>query len=167
MSFAYHWPVSLTLAAAVCSVAMAQSPSAPDLGAEKAAITKLRRANNEAIAARDLDGTMRMVADDYVLVAGGDGIIRSKLESRERWAKDFALAQPVNQCVRRTTTIAVGQSSGILRAAETGSWQCPRETSSGAAIPYGSYFAHWSKRSTEWQLVADNYVTLGCRGSGC
>jgi ketosteroid isomerase-like protein len=167
MSFLYRWPMSLPLAAAVCSVAMAQSPSAPDLEAEKVAITKLRRASNEAIATRDLEGTMRMFAEDYVAVSGNDGITRSKSESREHWAKDFALLQPLNQCVRRPTTIAVGQSGGILRAAESGSWQCPRETSSGAATPYGSYFAHWSKRSKEWRLVGDNYVTLGCRGAGC
>lgn len=167
MPFHFRWLASLTLAVAVCSVAMAQSPGAPDLEAEKAAITKLRRESNEAIAARDLEGTMRMLADDYVVVGGNDGIIRSKSENREHWAKDFASPHPVNQCVRRPANIAVGQSGGILRAAETGSWDCTRTALSGAATVYGSYFAHWSKRSNDWRLVADNYVTLGCRGPGC
>jgi ketosteroid isomerase-like protein len=167
MSFLDRWLVGLVLAASLSSAAMARSPSAPDLGAEQAVIAGLRRANNEAIAARDLDATMRMAADDYVAVGGNDGLIRSKEEMRKLWAKDFASPHPANQCVRRPATIRVGQAAGVLRAAESGRWQCHGETSSGAATPYGSYFAHWSKRSGEWRLISDNYVTLGCRGPGC
>jgi len=166
MKFLDLWLVGLALAVAQGSAAMAQSPSPPDLRTEKAAIAALRRANNEAIAARDLDATMRIAADDYVAVGGNDGI-RGKEAMRKLWAEDFASARPANRCVRQPATIEVGQDAGVLRAAETGRWRCPRETSSGAATPYGAYFAHWSKRSGEWRLVSDNYVTLGCRGPGC
>ncbi|TPG13638.1 YybH family protein [Sphingomonas oligophenolica] len=167
MSFRYSWPMGLTLAVSLSAAGMAKPPTASEMKAEKAAIIELRRANNAAIAASDLDGTMRMAADDYVLVGGNDGIIRSKEEMRQRWADDFASPHPANRCVRQPANITVGQAGGVLRAAEIGNWRCPAERPSGAATPYGTYLAHWSKRSTEWRLVSHNYVTLGCRGPGC
>ena len=100
----------MTLAAALSSAALAQSSKAPDVGAEQAVIAGLRRVNNEAIDARDLDGAMRMVADEYVAVRGNDGLICSKEEMSKRWAEDFASPHPVNQCVSRPTTIEVGQA---------------------------------------------------------
>lgn len=167
MSLLDRWLAGLTLAAALSSAALAQSSNAPDVSADQAVIAGLRRANNEAIGARDLDGTMRMVADDYVAVGGNDGLIRSKEEMSILWAKDFASPHPVNQCVRRPTTIEVGQAGVVTRAAESGHWQCRGETTSGTPAACGAYFAHWSKRSGEWRLVSDNYVTLGCHDPGC
>lgn len=163
MSWLKRGCVGLALAMALGSAAWAQAAGAPDVAAEKNAIAALRRANNQAIAARDLEATMRMVAEDYVAVGGSDGVVRSRDEMRSLWARDFASPHPANQCVRQPTTIEVGQVAGVLRAAESGRWRCPGERST----PVGAYFAHWSKRSGEWRLVSDNYVTLGCRGPGC
>jgi ketosteroid isomerase-like protein len=133
---------------------------------ERSAIHALRVANNRAIAARDVNRTMLIAAEDYVLVSGSDTIIRSAEAMRARWTESF---RDSNQggCVRQPEQVEVGQNGGVLRAAETGRWRCPRTTPGGEAEPYGSYFAHWSKRSGEWRVVSDNYVTLGCRGKGC
>ena len=126
-------------------------------------ILALRAAHNRAIAARDMDGIMRLSADDYVLVAGSDAIVRGAAEMRERWAASFA--SPGFGCVRTLRGLEIGEQGGIWRAAETGTWVC-----TGAAPEaemHGSYFAHWSRRSGAWRVVSDNYVTLGCRGRGC
>ncbi len=133
---------------------------------ERAAIHALRARNNQAIAARDVDGTMSIAADDYVLVAGSDTIVRSAEAMRLRWAETFR--DPGSRgCVRQPEKIEVGEYGDVLRAAEYGQWRCPRTTPAGEAEPHGSYFAHWSKRAGEWRVVSDNYVALGCRGSGC
>ena len=136
------------------------------LADEQSTIRALRAANNLAIAARDVDGTMSLAADDYVLVGGGGTIFRSAEAMRARWSESFRDPSQ-SGCVRQPESIDVGQHGGVLRAAEAGRWRCPRTTPVGAAEPYGSYFAHWSKRSGAWRVVSDNYVTLGCRGSEC
>jgi ketosteroid isomerase-like protein len=57
---------------------------------DQAAVLRLRRANNQAIAARDLPGTLAIAADDYVLVAGADTIVRTREEIARVWAAAFA-----------------------------------------------------------------------------
>lgn len=138
-----------------------------DIQKEKMQIAALRRENNEAIATRNLSGVLKILADNYAAVGGNDGIIRSKEEARELWLKDFARAHRLDQCIRQPSQILVGQAGGVLRAAELGSWRCPSQTEQGEATPHGRYFAHWSKRSGEWRVVSDNYVTLECTGPGC
>ena len=133
---------------------------------ERSTIQSLRAANNRAIAARDVDGTMSIAADDYVVVRGGDTIVRSAEAMRAQWDESFRDPRQ-DGCVRQLENIDVGQQGGVLRAAESGRWRCPRTTPTGEAEHYGSYFAHWSKRSGAWRVVSDNYVTLGCTGSDC
>lgn len=109
---------------------------------------------------------MRIVADDYVLVAGNGEIIRSAEATRAAWSEDFR--EPGRSaCVRQPRNIDVGQDGDGLRAAETGQWRCPVTRPTGEAVYHGSYFAHWSKGSGEWRVVSDNYVSLGCDGNGC
>ena len=135
-------------------------------GRERSMIQRLRVANNAAIAARDVTATMGIAADDYVLVAGSDTIYRSAEAMRAGWAESFADSSFVG-CNRVPTSIRLGERAGILRAAESGEWRCTSTTGRGEAQAFGSYFAHWSRRSGEWRVVSDNYVTLGCRGPGC
>lgn len=150
----------------LASVGMERPTDAPHLDGEQATIYSLRAANNRAIAARDVDGTMSIAADDYVVVRGGDTIVRSAEAMRAQWDESFADPRQ-GGCVRQPENIEVGQQGGVLRAAESGRWHCPTTTPAGEAVPHGSYFAHWSKRSGAWRVVSDNYVTLGCRGSDC
>ncbi|HEV2594363.1 MAG TPA: hypothetical protein VGU01_04105, partial [Sphingomicrobium sp.] len=82
----------------------------PDFRHEESEIAGLRQANNEAIAARNLIGTVQILADNYAGVGGNDGIIRSKEEARAFWSKDFASVQHLNQCVRKPSKIRVGEA---------------------------------------------------------
>ena len=144
----------------------AQLHTAPTYAVERKAILALRAENNRAIAAHDLDGTMRIVADDYVMVGGSSGIERSPAENRKGWAEDFATKE-LDRYVRTTTRVEIGERNGVLRAAELGRWEGINHKAAGVSRPYGSYFVHWSKATGQWRVVSETYVTLGCRGPGC
>jgi ketosteroid isomerase-like protein len=141
----------------------ARSGSSSRFDAERAAILALRAANNRAMAAGDLEGTMRIVARDYVLVSGSGQIVRSAEEMRAIWAG--ALRDKSRLCVRTPLRVDVGANRGVLRAAESGEWTC--RGSAADATDHGAYFAHWSRNSGAWQVTSDTYVALGCRGAGC
>lgn len=119
---------------------------------ERAAILALRAENNRAIAAGDVDGIMRIAADDYVLIAGGGTIVRSHADMRRRWAETR------QRCTRTPRRVEIGAAGTQRRAAETGEWVCAGDRP-GAAVN-GSYFAHWTNESGTWRVVSDTYVTL-------
>ena len=58
---------------------------------EQSAVTitycELGEVQLQRLGARNLDGTMRIVADDYVAVGGNDGLICSNEEMSKRWAE--------------------------------------------------------------------------------
>ena len=126
---------------------------------ERSTILELRADHNRAIAAGDVEGFMRIAADDYVAIFGGGRIIRSKDELRRTW-----MARP-QHCTRTPVRLEIGLVDRQLRAAELGEWRC--DVQDPAKIYKGSYFAHWSKKSGEWRVVSDTYVSLICRGNGC
>lgn len=143
-----------------------QLQAADTYATDRASILALRAQNNRALAAHDLDGTMRIVATDYVRVGGNSGIERSPAENRKRWAEEFNTPGH-DRYVRTPTKIEVGLRKGVLRAAELGHWEGIDHKPTGISRPYGEYFVHWSKISGHWLVVSETYVTLGCRGSGC
>ena len=154
------------LAIAATGVAMAGSGSGASPGADRREILRLRQDNNLAIAARDLDRTMAIAAEDYVLVGGNDGIRHSREIQRRDWADSFASPDGLI-CVRTPERVEIGRVGETRRAAEIGRWRCESRTPNGPAVRTGLYLAHWSTRSGAWKVVSDNYVTLACRGAGC
>lgn len=144
----------------------AQLHAAPTYADERKAILALRAENNRALAAHDLDGAMRIVADDYVMIGGNSGIERTPAENRKGWAEEFA-TKGHDRYVRTTTRVEIGERKGVLRAAELGRWEGIDHKAAGVSRPYGSYFVHWSKATGQWRVVSETYVTLGCRGPGC
>ena len=144
----------------------AQIQAAPSRADEKKTILALRTQNNRAIAAHDLDGTMGIVADNYVLVGGSSGIERSQAETRKGWTEEFA-TEGFDRYVRTPTQVEVGEHKGVLRAAELGRWEGFNRKAAGVSRPFGRYFVHWSKVTGNWRVVSETYVTLGCRGPGC
>ncbi len=153
---------------AVLGVTLIGAPlhAAPRYADEKRIILALRAENNRAIAAHDLDGVMRIVADDYVLTGGSSGIERSPAEARKGWAERFAI-EGHDRYVRTPTQVEVGERKGVLRAAELGRWEGIDRKAAGVSRPFGRYFVHWSKATGRWKVVSETYVTLGCRGPGC
>lgn len=133
---------------------------------DKRAILALRQANNRALAAHDLDATMSIVADNYVMTGGNSGIERSVAENRKAWSEEFATPGH-DRYVRTTVGLEVGERKGVLRAAENGTWEGIDHKEAGDARPWGRYFIHWSKVSGRWRIVSESYVTMGCHGPGC
>ena len=152
----------------VLSMAMisTQLNAAPTYTDERKLIQVLRAENNIAIAAPDIDGTMRIVAENYVMTGGSSGIERTVAENRKGWIEEFA-TKGHDRYVRTMTKLEIGASKGILRAAELGRWEGINHREAGISKPFGSYFVHWSKVSGQWRVVLETYVTLGCRGPGC
>lgn len=133
---------------------------------DKQEILALRAANNRAIAAHDLDATMSIVADNYVMTGGNSGIERNVAENRKGWSDEFATPGH-DRYVRTPEDLQVGERKGVLRAAESGVWEGIDHKPAGESRPYGRYFVHWSKAGGRWRVVSESYVTLGCRGPGC
>ena len=158
----------LKMICAVSGLAMisAQLSAAPSRLSEKGTILALRADNNRSIAAHDLDGTMLIVADNFVLVGGNSGIERSRTETRRGWAEEFAV-KGFDRYVRTPMQVEVGERMGVLRAAELGRWEGIDHKAAGVSRPFGRYFVHWSKATGNWKVVSETYVTLGCRGPGC
>lgn len=156
----------LLSAAPVATRASAPPRPAIDVAREIATLRSLRAQNNRAIAAHDLDTTMRIVGEDFVLVGGNSGIDRSRADDRKGWAEEFARPGH-DRYVRTPARFEVGARKGVLRAAELGTWQGIDHLPAGDSRPFGSYFVHWSKATGEWKTVAETYVTLGCHGRGC
>lgn len=152
----------------VLGVALISAPlnAATTYADERKAILALRAENNRAVAAHDLNGVMAIVADNYVMTGGSSSIERTRSENRTGWAEEFA-AVGFDRYVRTATRVEIGEHKGGLRAAELGRWEGINHKPGGVARPYGSYFVHWSKATGKWQIVAETYVTLGCRGPGC
>ena len=155
----------IAIAAALAMIGT-YAQAAPSYPAEKKAILDLRANHNRAIASRDLEATMIIAADDYVLVDGSSAIARSKEEDRKGWAEEFA-SKGFGRYVRTPVQVDVGERKGVLRAAELGRWEGVMQRASGEAHPFGRYFAHWTKATGQWKVVSETYVTLGCRGKGC
>lgn len=140
--------------------------AAPTYADERKLIQALRDENNVAIAAHDIDSTMHIVAENYVMTAGNSSIERTPAENRKGWIEEFA-TKGHDRYVRTMTKLEVGASKGVLRAAEIGRWEGIDRKEAGISKPFGSYFVHWSKVTGQWRVVAETYVTLGCRGPGC
>ncbi|WP_404712098.1 YybH family protein [Sphingomonas sp. MMS24-J13] len=127
---------------------------------DEAQIRALRGRHNLALAMRDLDGAMAIVAADAVLVAGNGGILRSKAEIRKAWRSEFARSDYVRY-VRTPETIEIGALPDEGRAAETGHWEGLVRGIGGDARLFGRYLVHWIKTPKGWRTIADVYVTLG------
>jgi ketosteroid isomerase-like protein len=150
----------------VSASAGARASKAPAYAEDRHAILALRAANNHALAAHDVDGTLAFAAADYVTIGGNSGIWNGIEENRKGWVEEFA-TPGLDRYVRTPSQVEIGARKGVLRAAELGRWVGIDHKPAGEARPFGRYFAHWTKASGEWRVVSETYVTLGCRGAGC
>ena len=154
------------LSLALASPAASSQSKASAHAEDRRAILALRAANNQALAAHDVDRAMAIAAADYVTVGGDSSIERGTAQNRKGWVEEFA-APGHDRYLRTPVEVEIGERKGVLRAAESGRWEGVNHKVAGEARPFGRYFAHWTKASGTWRAVSETYVTLGCRGSGC
>jgi ketosteroid isomerase-like protein len=67
--------------------------------------------------------------------------------------------------VRTPDRIDVGAPEGAPVAAETGRW-VGSSTDSSKVRTTGRYLVRWTKRTGEWRIVSETYVTVDLDGPG-
>ncbi len=149
----------LKTACAALGMAMisAQLQAAPSNADEKKTILALRAEHNRAIAAHDLEGTMRIAAEDYVLIGGSSGIERSQAETRKRWVEHSMTSR-----VTATAHVGNGPRADIC----IGRWQrrpTPRLRSDKRARPLADRSGTGFCREKAWLSFADIVYFLAAR----
>ena len=141
---------------ALTSAAPAGRPQSDDAAKIRAA----RAAQNQAIAARDLDRVASFWIDDVQVTAGLGFTLRGRDVYRHAFLADSAMVYK-----RDTETIQVNSRWPI--AWETGSWTGRLAGQSGAPVLSGRYAAQWIEDSGQWQIRSELFVALQCSGVGC
>jgi ketosteroid isomerase-like protein len=155
---------SHVLAAAV--LATVTFPAAALDSSAKSFITRLRRDNNVALAAHDLDRIGSIYTDDAVFVWSDGTSAIGKNALLQTFGEDFADPRWTSVIFTRTpTTILVNGSSD--RAFESGTWIANKRGADGSLHYGGSYSAHWIKRLAGWRVCGELYVKLNCQGRAC
>ncbi len=158
----------VAMAAGGCSVTLGGSQP-PSAESEVETIREARLAQNQAIREQDLDAIAEVLESD-VHVTSGIGIhIVGRDAYRRAYEDDFEVLDDV--IYTRTpdeielSTVDTGLAERI--AAESGTWTGSFVTPRGPAQMRGVYSAMWRKRSGQWRINSEIFVSLTCSGSGC
>jgi ketosteroid isomerase-like protein len=149
------WSSSLVVLAGVL---MAATP------ADQRAIRAARVAQNNAIAAGDLDRVASFWTEDVTVrralgqPLAGRTAVRQALESP---------ATPGSRLVYQRLTKDVEVSAKWPLAFETGMWEGHLGTTTGPMVIGGRYSAQWVKRGDQWLIRSEVFVALTCSGVGC
>lgn len=131
----------------------------PSAAREQAAIRALRASHNEALAALDADAVVALCTEACIVIIGGSGqLIQGKAAYRDFVRAAFADRRAM-RFVRTAGRIDIGAPEGFAVAAETGRWVGTATDGSGARIG-GCYLVHWTKKSGEWRIASETYVTV-------
>ncbi|WP_373058471.1 DUF4440 domain-containing protein [Gemmatimonas sp.] len=145
-----------------------------DLAAQTAdalAVRVARGAQNEAIAAGDLDVVMSFWTDDITVrralgsPVSGRAAARAAFEPPSGAAPAAASTAP--RVVYRRTPTDVEVSTQWPLAFESGVWEGREGTGNGPVIIGGRFSAQWVKRDGRWLIRAEVFVALTCAGAGC
>ena len=143
---------------AAVAIALAAAPGDP------AAIRAARTAQNQAIAAGDLDRVAGFWTTDVTVRRA----LGQPLNGRDAARK--ALEPPVppaSHLIYQRITKDVEVSAKWPLAFETGTWEGHQGTLSGPAVIGGRYSAQWVKRDGRWLIRSEVFVALTCSGPGC
>lgn len=128
--------------------------------ADQGAIRTARVAQNQAIAAGDLDRAESFWTDDVTVRRALGQPMNGRKEARQAFAPPMPL-------VYQRLTQDVEVSAKWPLAFETGTWEGHQRSSSGPVVIAGRYSAQWVKRGDRWLIRSEVFVALTCSGSGC
>jgi ketosteroid isomerase-like protein len=132
--------------------------SQPD---DRAAIRAVRRAQNAAIARRDLAAVAAFWTEDVTIRAG----LGRALAGRQAYLAAF-VADSGMRYERVPTDIVV--SSQWPLAYEAGQWEGRlTDSSSDTPVLRGRYSAQWVKSRGRWLIRSEVFVALECDGPAC
>jgi ketosteroid isomerase-like protein len=143
------------IAAALTLASSARAQSASD----ESLIRKARAASNAAIAAHDVDGTVRVMHPDFVSVSSTNIRNLSRDAAKANYEQIFRTRTGV-VFVRTPTAITVNKR--WRQAGESGRWTGKWSTSDGNVRVGGIYFAKWIGTNGEWRLLAETFVQTSC-----
>ena len=145
----------LALAAVAWTTARVHQPD------DKAVIRAVRRAQNAAIARRDLPDIASFWTEDVTVRAG----LGRALSGKQAYLAAF-IADSGMRYERMATEIVVSPQWPL--AYETGQWEGRlTDASSDAAVLRGRYAAQWVKSGGRWLIRSEVFVALECAGSAC
>jgi ketosteroid isomerase-like protein/chorismate-pyruvate lyase len=123
-----------------------------------------RVAQNEAIAAGDLDRAAGFWTDDVTVRRALGQPLSGRAAART--ALEPALP-PAPRIVYERTTHQVDVSSQWPLAFETGTWEGHLESAAGPAVLAGRFSAQWVRRGGRWLIRSEVFTALTCAGVGC
>ncbi len=135
------------------------------------AVRAARIAQNEAIAAGDLDAVMSFWTDDITVrralgsAVAGRAAARAAFEPPTTATSAGAAAAP--RLVYRRISNDVEVSRQWPLAFESGEWEGREGTRDGPVIIGGRFSAQWVKRDGRWLIRSEVFVALTCAGAGC
>ncbi len=141
---------------------------APDAQAVRAA----RAAQNDAIAAGDLDAVTAFWTDDITVRRALGAPVSGRAAARAAFeppagAPASGAAATTPRIVYRRIPNEVEVSAQWPLAFETGVWEGREGTPNGPVIIGGKFSAQWVKRDGRWLIRSEVFVALTCAGAGC
>ncbi len=116
-------------------------------------IRESRRASNEALANRNIEGFSKYWLEDFVQIRGNGTFMFSKDSITALWKKLFN-TNPETYYVRTLSEVIISDNDPLM-AWETGTWMGINSYSKG-----GNYSAMWRKKDGVWKIQAELYVSL-------
>ncbi|HKB09569.1 MAG TPA: nuclear transport factor 2 family protein [Vicinamibacterales bacterium] len=128
------------------------------------AIRAARLAQNDAIAAGDLDRAAAFWTDDVTVRRALGQPLSGRTAARQALEPS---APPAPRLVYQRVTADVDISSQWPLAFESGTWEGHLETPTGPTVIGGRFSAQWVKRGDRWLIRSEVFVALTCSGIGC
>jgi ketosteroid isomerase-like protein len=119
------------------------------------AIRSRRAASNAAIAARDADATVAIMAEDVTVAVAGGPLLAGREASRRAFLEQFA-DQAFRGYVRETLRIEFTGPDG--HATESGRWAGRWQHGLRREEMRGSYVAQWTRTDGEWMLQSEVFL---------
>ena len=143
---------------AAVAIALAAAPGDP------AAIRAARTAQNQAIAAGDLDRVAGFWTTDVTVRRA----LGQPLNGRDAARKALEPpAPPASHLIYQRITKDVEVSQEWPLAFETGTWEGHQGALTGPVVIGGRFSAQWVKRDGRWLIRSEVFVALTCSGAGC
>jgi len=135
--------------------------------ADAQAVRAARAAQNEAIAAGDLDAVTSYWTEDITVRRALGSPVAGRIAARAAFEPPTGAATTTPRIVYRRIPNEVEVSTQWPLAYESGVWEGREGTRDGPVIIGGKFSAQWVKRDGRWLIRSEVFVALTCAGAGC
>ena len=135
--------------------------------ADAQAVRAARAAQNDAIAAGDLDAVTSYWTEDITVRRALGSPVAGRAAARAAFEPPTGAATTAPRIVYRRIPNEVEVSTQWPLAYESGVWEGREGTRDGPVIIGGKFSAQWVKRDGRWLIRSEVFVALTCAGAGC